>query len=82
MGSGGFGAREMNYIRKDVEHGFNLSGLNIGDWFMGCRICRFQLPARSVGANQCKHCLRGLGQFTVTEKDLMIEASKSRGYTK
>ena len=55
---------------KSVIHKFDLSGMKLGDTFIGCRPCGFQLKVGYVGVNECRYCLNGMSYFTVTEDDI------------
>lgn len=45
----------MNTARRDEPHRFNLAGMKVGDWFMGCPSCWNQYPRNAAGAVRC-HC--------------------------
>ncbi len=45
----------MNTSAKNVPHNFNLAGMKVGDWFLGCPSCWNQYPPKAAGATRC-HC--------------------------
>lgn len=60
------------HIELNVKHGFDLTGMKAGDWFMGCQKCasRQQYPVRHIGPAKCGICGEKMFTFTVRESDL------------
>ena len=53
------------------DHPFDLSGLLVGDRFIGCIKCGFQLsPTVKVCVLECPTCLSRMTDYIVTEDDL------------
>ena len=57
-------------LDRDVEHNFNLEGMRVKDWFLGCNKCWFQLPVRVAGAPICPKCRNRLSILDVKEGDV------------
>lgn len=57
---------------KDILHQFDLTGLKVGDAFIGCTRCWFQLPPGCVTVPEC-HCGNRLSLLTVTPIDVREE---------
>ncbi len=53
-----------------LDHSFNLAGMKVGDWFLGCRECEVQLPTGAGGVPRCTNCDGPLNIYTVTAEDL------------
>jgi hypothetical protein len=51
-----------------TNHSFNLSGMKVGDKFLGCVVCNLQLPV-GAAARRCE-CKRPFSIFTVTAEDV------------
>jgi len=60
----------MEVKHNVMDHPFNLEGMVVGDWFLGCRECEVQLPTRAAAVPRCPNCNRALNTYTVTEQDL------------
>lgn len=59
----------MSEPRTLESHQFNLEGLKVGDVFLGCRKCWFQIPA-PVAAHPWCRCGEPLFIYTVTPRDI------------
>ncbi len=57
--------------RRVTDHPFDLAGMTVGDWFLGCRHCGIQWEKRAGGYPRCSRCDRGLNIYTVTEEDML-----------
>jgi len=55
----------------EIWRGFDLRGLKVGDEFVGCEDCHFQLPVGVLSCQQCPHCLQDMYIFTVTKEDIL-----------
>jgi len=55
---------------KDIEHNFNLNGMVVGDWFLGCYRCWFQMGIKVAAKPVCPECGNRLSILTVTQKDI------------
>ncbi len=52
-------------------HPFNLTGLKVGDRFIGCPRCGYQLsPEVAACVLECPTCLGRLTDYRVTEEDV------------
>lgn len=56
----------------NVAHNFDLTGLKVGDHFLGCIPCQKMYAVNAVGVPRCGNCLGPLNQYTVTEQDKEI----------
>lgn len=45
----------MNTTTPNTPHCFDLAGMKVGDWFLGCPQCWNQYPPRAAGTTKC-HC--------------------------
>ena len=76
---------KINNIRRDpwdkavMDHPFNLAGMKVGDYFMGCISCRVQIETNAVGVPQCPSCLQGLNRYTVTQADVDAQTINAPG---
>lgn len=57
---------------KNITHQFNLAGMKVGDWFLGCRNCWFQLETRTAAKLDCPNCGKTMNIYDVTEKDIEL----------
>lgn len=57
-------------VTENVRHKFNLSGMQAGDWFLGCRHCWYQLPVRAAARIECPECGAKMCLYDVTPYDL------------
>ena len=55
---------------RSVEHNYNTEGMKLGDWFLGCNKCWFQLPVGAAAVNECPICLMPLSVLTINKGDL------------
>ena len=51
-------------------HKFNLEGMTVGDWFLGCRDCGHQLPKNTGAKPFCPECDERMNICTVEEGDV------------
>ncbi len=65
----------MDVKHHVVDHPFDLAGMKVGDWFLGCRACEIQLPTNAVGVPRCPNCAGALFTYTVTPEDLAPQAA-------
>jgi hypothetical protein len=52
------------------HHRFDLTAMSVGDWFLGCNRCGFQLEAFTAAWPTCPECGSGLKISQVTEADV------------
>jgi len=63
---------------RNVKHDFDLTDLNVGQMFMGCRECGFRLRPDEAAGPVCPECGRRLGVFVVTEEDAVGVKERSK----
>ena len=51
------------------QHGFDLSGATVGDWFLGCPTCLNQFSFGCAATPKCK-CGEQMYIYRVTEDDI------------
>jgi rRNA maturation endonuclease Nob1 len=61
-------------VNKNIEHNFNLTDMCIGDWFLGCKECSFQLPKLAAAKNECPECGQKMNIYTVTSGDVATKS--------
>ena len=52
------------------KYEYDLSGMKVGDWFLGCPECGFQLETNTAYSPICPICGRKMHVCTVTDKDI------------
>jgi hypothetical protein len=60
-----------------INHNFDLTAMSVGDWFLGCSRCGFQLEAFTAAWPICPECGGGLKINQVTEGDIPCPTSPS-----
>ena len=58
---------DMNGLLSKYE--YDLNGMEVGDWFLGCPECGFQHDKNCITNNKCPNCQTNLNICTVTPKD-------------
>jgi hypothetical protein len=59
----------MAFEQVGMFHSFDLTGLKVGDRFLGCPNCGWHLPPDAACPNKCPQCQGALWLVTVTEED-------------
>lgn len=54
----------------NVMHHFDLKGMKLSDWFLGCSHCWFQAPANSATKPVCPNCSKAMYIYDVKQSDL------------
>ena len=57
---------------KNIRHHFNLTGMDNGDWFLGCGRCWYQVEKRSASVRECPECGGWMKVYDVTEPDVKM----------
>jgi rRNA maturation endonuclease Nob1 len=52
------------------HHRFDLTAMSVGDWFLGCNRCGFQLDNFTAARPICPECGSALKLLEVTEADV------------
>lgn len=63
----------MSFNTQDglnVDHAFELQGMKLGDWFIGCQKCWFRFDANAAVIHTCPECHSQMKIYTVTATDL------------
>ena len=55
---------------QDIKHKFKLDGMVVGDWFLSCTHCWFQLGVKIAAKPICQECGNRLSILEVTQKDV------------
>ena len=59
----------MNY-EPLLSHEFDLSDMEVGDSFLGCKYCWFQWPKNTAATPKCPECSEPLWVLKLTEDNL------------
>lgn len=43
-------------LNRNIKHHYNIKDMEVGDLFMGCNKCWFQIPPGSACKNECPNC--------------------------
>jgi len=54
----------------NIEHNYDLHGMSVGDCFLGCNKCWFQLPPKTAAHPVCPECGNRLSILNVKGCDL------------
>jgi rRNA maturation endonuclease Nob1 len=60
--------------RKDVKHQFDLSGMSLGEWFLGCEKCWNQYPKNALAKPCCDRCGCRMNRYQIRQSDLDVAA--------
>ena len=59
-------------INKNIDHSFDIRGLVVGDYFLGCKECWFRYDPDVFAKSICPRCGNvAMGLFDVTEDDIL-----------
>jgi rRNA maturation endonuclease Nob1 len=61
-------------VNENIEHNFDLADMCIGDWFLGCRECSFQIPKSAAAKTECPECGKKMKLYTVTSGDVVTKS--------
>lgn len=56
--------------------GFNLDGMEKGDFFYGCESCLEQYQKNAICVKQCRNCLGDVKEFRLTQEDVDLWAMR------
>ena len=61
---------EAMELSKNVQHHFDLSGMEPGDKFLGCMRCDIQYDKNSAAKPKCFNCNGNMKIYYVTQDDI------------
>lgn len=60
---------ETMELIKNVKHSFDLSGMELGDQFLGCIKCNIQYDKNAVAKPECFNCKGDMKIYYLTRSD-------------